>query len=70
MISISPCQKPGKLNPKMEPVTIQLSTRLAGFSPAHKPSGIPSATAISSAQKASSKVAGMREKIKSMEAML
>lgn len=63
MISISPTQNVGSENPRIE---IVMMVRLAtpfGRSPAHRPSGIPSTTASSMANTASSKVAGMRSKI-------
>ena len=65
MIIISPTQKVGSEKPRMEPVMMVLPAIESGLSPAHSPSGMPSTTAISMAAIASSKVAGMRSRIRS-----
>ena len=63
MMSISPTQNVGSEKPRIEPAMIALPPAESGLSPAQRPSGIPSSTAISIATMASSSVAGMRSRI-------
>src|SRR6266480_217978 len=63
-MSISPTQKVGRENPRIEPAMMALPAADRGFRPAQSPRGIPSSTAISIAALASSSVAGMRSRIR------
>ena len=63
MISIRPTQNVGSEKPRIEPAMIERPATPLGFRPAHRPSGMPSTTAISIAEIASSIVAGMRSRM-------
>ena len=60
MISISPTQNVGRLKPNIEPAMIARAPIDSGRYPAYMPSGMPIATAMTSADAANSSVAGMR----------
>ena len=64
MISIRPTQNVGSEKPRIEPAMIVRPATPLGFRPAHRPSGMPSTTAISIAAIASSIVAGMRSRMR------
>ena len=66
MMSISPTQKVGNEKPRMEPAMMIRPASECGRRPAHRPSGMPSVTAISIAITASSRVAGKRSRISAM----
>ena len=70
MISISPTQKVGREKPSMDPLMINLPGQESGRMPAHSPSGIPSNTAISMAERANSIVAGRRSRMSFIAGML
>ena len=71
MMSIMPCQKFGRLKPRIDPVmTVSSSTVFRASGPAHRPSGMPMTSDRASATKASSRVAGMRLRIRSIEGWL
>ena len=63
-MSMSPTQKVGSENPRIEPAMMVLPAADRGFKPAQSPRGIPSSTAISIAAVASSSVAGMRSRMR------
>src|SRR5437773_3235333 len=63
-MSISPTQKVGSENPRIEPAMMVLPAADRGARPAQSPRGIPSRTAIIIAALASSSVAGMRSRIR------
>ncbi len=63
MISIRPTQNVGSEKPRIEPAMIERPAMPFGFSPAHRPSGMPSTIAITIAVSASSIVAGIRSRM-------
>ena len=70
MMSMRPTQNVGSEKPRMEPAMMARPPIDFGLRPAYRPSGRPITTAMIIASTASSSVAGMRSKMRSMAGML
>ncbi len=65
-INIRPSQKFGTEKPRIDPVMMPRPRSERGASPAARPAGMPTPTEMTSATRASSSVAGIRLRIRSI----